>query len=537
MFVHLSSFAIAESEKLRASTEEYLKSVLQEKIAEVQAIEAKLKQDVDQLWANFRSVVRKLEDGDASALPPRLKTRRSSSRGRGPVASVRVTDFVPTSSPPPRQMSRPSAHLPSALSASLATSTLQDAMQHRLRNPSPKASSASPTRTAQTDSSPAASSGTLGIPINGEAENREAHRRNMDERVDYATSYRYLMDLESQMEANRIPEPVQEEDEDQNEDPSPSPTAVPRGRSPRAGKSAIKKPKANGDADAVKEAGSPERNEPDKSPAKEATTPTKGKRKVTFDVKPDVAIIATSSSKHSSKTDIPEGTSCCRVSSRPVAELSLFAAEVFDMEGETLDGDVDSSGSVNVASQPEVPIQEPIRLARRPDRLRHASNHGLPASLSSLRPASLPLPSTMRRVVALDTIDERARAQSTRVAVLSPTAEADAKRRDVEEARELKEDEEQVIDPREAEILRLVAASMPSHRSAWKRDSSTWRTFVDRQKSQDRVIPEEDESSAAEGSAYYDESTDSSGPDEEMRGTDFCTHIVCPHTSDPASIS
>ena len=45
--MHLASVATAESEKLRASAEEYLKRVLQEKIAEVQATEAKLKQDVD----------------------------------------------------------------------------------------------------------------------------------------------------------------------------------------------------------------------------------------------------------------------------------------------------------------------------------------------------------------------------------------------------------------------------------------------------------------------------------------------------------
>lgn len=66
---------------------------------------------------------------------------------------------------------------------------------------------------------------------------------------------------------------------------------------------------------------------------------------------------------------------------------------------------------------------------------------------------------------------------------------------------------------------------MPSHRSAWKRDGAAWNTFVNRQKSKDYsrpVIAEEDEgsaaeSSAAEGSAYYDESGesgDSSEPDE-----------------------
>ena len=196
------------------------------------------------------------------------------------------------------------------------------------------------------------------------------------------------------------------------------------------------------------------------------------------------------------------------------------------MEGETLDGDIDTSAPVGeIPYQPETPavVQEPIRLARRPNRFRQTGSSGLPASLSSLRPASLPAPSAMRRVVALDRpADDRSRAQAIRDAVLSPPAEMDIKRRDVtEDAREL-ELEDEVVDAREAEILRLVAASMPSHRSAWKKDSSAWRTFVGRQKTSSygrATIPEEDESSsAAEGSAYYDESTDSSNPEEEPRG-------------------
>lgn len=316
VFTHLASIAHAESEQLRASAEAYVRKVLQDKIAEVQAAETKLKQDVERMWSTFKSVVQKLEEEDV-APPLRLKTRRSSSRGRGPTASVRVTDFVPTPSPPPRQTHRAAAPSQSALSASLATSNLQDVMRGRGRAQSPTTGSKSPSRAARTDSPSTASSKTLGMTINGEAEIREAHRRNMDQSLDVATSFKYMMDLSAHMDAAaRVPQPVQEEDEEDtaHDVPSPSTSAVPRGRSPRAGKSAIKKPKANGDAApaaAPKAPGSPVRKpqEANASQQPEPTTPTKGKRKVTFDVEPDVAIIPDTTVKTPSpRVELPEGT-------------------------------------------------------------------------------------------------------------------------------------------------------------------------------------------------------------------------------------
>lgn len=199
------------------------------------------------------------------------------------------------------------------------------------------------------------------------------------------------------------------------------------------------------------------------------------------------------------------------------------------MEGETIDAETDTAAPAADAPSELEPavVQEPIRLARRPHRFRQTSNSGLPQSLSSLRPSSLPAPSMMRRVVSLDRPDARTRSQNIRDSVLASTdAEGDVKRRDVAEEMRDEQEEEAVTDPREAEILRLVAASMPSHRSAWRKDSSAWRTFVNRQKNdgKHRAIPEEDESSAtdssaAERAAYYDESTDSSNPDDnETRG-------------------
>jgi hypothetical protein len=43
------------------------------------------------------------------------------------------------------------------------------------------------------------------------------------------------------------------------------------------------------------------------------------------------------------------------------------------------------------------------------------------------------------------------------------------------------QEQPEILDPREAEILKLVAADAPSHRGAWKRDSKAWQLFVRRQ--------------------------------------------------------
>lgn len=314
VYQHLSSIAAAESQKLRADAEEYLRSLFKAKIAELQAAEANLKHNVDNIWYNFKGVVEKLEEEEAAPGQLRLRNRASGSRSRhAPTASVRVTDFVPAPSPPPRNHSTPSAPAQSALSASLASSNLQDAMARRGRTGSP-ADPTSPSRTARTDSPSTASSRTLGIAINGQADIREALRRNMDESVDMATSFKYMMDLEAEMEGMRKPTlgDVAEEEEPVNDIPSPITNAAPRGRSPRAGasKSAIKKPKTNGDSGPVKEQGTPpaQTAAQDNGAPNEGGTP-KGKRKVTFDVKENVKVIADANSKERSpsQTVRPEG--------------------------------------------------------------------------------------------------------------------------------------------------------------------------------------------------------------------------------------
>ena len=187
-------------------------------------------------------------------------------------------------------------------------------------------------------------------------------------------------------------------------------------------------------------------------------------------------------------------------------------------------------------NQPPTPTtpQETARAPRRPHRVRPLSMSGLPSSLSTLRPASLPMPSAMPRL--FEHTDERTRAQAIRETMLSTFADGGEVKRhvvamdDVPEEAELETQETDISDEvteREAEILKLVAASMPSHRSAWKRDSGAWRTFIGRQKGKDAekasTEEEDEDTSNGEGAAYYDESEDES--EEEPKGAP-CVYLL-----------
>ncbi len=329
MFVHLSALATAESEKLRADAEEQLRKVVEEKVAQLKQAEAKLKQDVESIWSTFKAGVESIESASAKgrpARPRRTSGKHSDSAVNGLSASVRVKDFMPTAAPPPRTSVATSAPAVSALSASLATSSLHQAMGSRNGSTSQdeaRPQSSSRSSTTRNASPSTASSQTLGMPINGEAEIREAYRRNMDESLDIATSFKYMMDIGAHVQ-NREPEvpaTVPEEDETSDIPPSPSSPKIvpPHGRSPRAGKSAIKKPKpevGTSGATTTSAKDSPKPEEGDKPAGEQTAPPTtpKSKRKVTFDVKPDVTIIASEKPKtNGGKRPKTEGKFTCFV--------------------------------------------------------------------------------------------------------------------------------------------------------------------------------------------------------------------------------
>ncbi|KAI0353458.1 hypothetical protein OH77DRAFT_1427132 [Trametes cingulata] len=494
VFSHFSALATERSEKLRNEAEEYIAQVTQQKVAEIRKAEAALKQEVNLLWSKFRDSIRVVEETGAlnkAGLPLRRRgsvsgpARAVSSPAPGTSASVRISTFVPTPSPPPRHSASGRAPAPSALSASLKTSGFHhpDAQKQVNGNPSPARHpiqvppnyvKASPTRSerSRVDSPSTASARTAAVTIDPEASIREAYRREMDESKDIATSFRYVMDLEAQMEEQRAAEeaelaspPVASTSQKPTEK---NPTQEGRGRSPRVHKSAIKNVQL---ADGAKSAKEEEGAKP--KPAEEnKESSAKGKRKVTFDVKPEVAII-----KDEADVEQP-------------APSAKHEEPIFDMDNETDEGPATRIEAA--AEQPKPVTPERTRPSPRQPHSRSSSNSGLPPMFSSLRPASLPAPSAMRPPMRQppSPIESSERTRALRESLLS--TEANSSRPDVVdspiEIRPERSDDERDADPREAEILRLVAASTPSHRSAWKKNSKAWQLFLSRRERRENEV-------------------------------------------------
>ncbi|KAJ3488808.1 hypothetical protein NLI96_g2599 [Meripilus lineatus] len=510
IFQHISSVVTVESLRLRRAAEQTIRRVIQEQVLELEAVETKLRKDVEQIWVKSRDSIDKIEAEAAQRGRVAWAKRRHSNTARtsptrpgpgpgpnGTPASIRVTDFVPIANPMVRMASPLPPSIPSALSTSLATSSF-----HYPAAAERNTTSSGQQRERNGSGSPPPYSSNPPPPS-------------------VVKRFRYVSEMQAQMEAiQKRQEIAAQAEESIAQQPNAAAEPSARGRSPRTSKSAIKKPKVKVDSKSpTKSKRSSSRTED----AKEDTTPSKGKRKVTFDVKPEVAII--------------DGDNT--VPSKPKARTQSNADEpetIFDFENENGERreDVASPLSPHESVTPAEPIQAPIR----PNRTRIVNTAGLPSSFSGLRPASLPVPSLLRaRHTAREPLDERPRSVIVRESLLGAASDDPPKRHDVEEYRVERQEEEEEVDLREAEILRLVAASTPSHRSAWKRNSKAWQLFVGRQEKKakdvdkDAIVEEEEDSTAESTSSragYFDESDDeaSTGEEEQKDSVDSFPQIA-----------
>ena len=123
------------------------------------------------------------------------------------------------------------------------------------------------------------------------------------------------------------------------------------------------------------------------------------------------------------------------------------------------------------ADEAQLPLNEPPVAPVRSTRAR-ATGPGLPSSLSTLRPASLPAPSAARPTKHF-TVTDDITSQS-----LNPARDF-VKRATPPELVDSDEDSSE-LDNQEEEIRKLVAANTPSHRGAWKKNSKAWQMFVHR---------------------------------------------------------
>ena len=167
-------------------------------------------------------------------------------------------------------------------------------------------------------------------------------------------------------------------------------------------------------------------------------------------------------------------------------QLTTFAELIFDFEDAS--NDPESSDTA-----PTLPFIENSQ-ARRRGRHHVASVGALPALLSSLRPTSLPAYSV------LQSRETEQSSTSVSNSIASPTAPP------VLLLQEAESEYPKQLDPQEEEILKLVAANTPSHRSAWKRNSKAWQLFVSRRRNgvPGALIPEETE----DGSGRAADNTD-----------------------------
>ncbi|KAH7887398.1 hypothetical protein F5I97DRAFT_1941864 [Phlebopus sp. FC_14] len=487
VFSHLSSVAVRESQSLRSAAEAYLAVVVRNKLEELEKAEDKLRRDVEELWRKFAENMGQVEN-EVTAVGE--KKRRDSVRGLTLNTSgisgtplVSIKNFVPVATPVARATSpaSPSPRL-SSLSASLATSmfhhprmrpqerpVLERSTSDSPRSPPPYSSHPSSLGSVDSDSLSTESLPGLSPRVNGESI-IQPFKRSMDESRDTAASFRYFTILEADVARARQQEPTSNAAIDDVARKSGESAKV-SGDSKRAQvpSGAEKQDKEN---DEAKEDRSKKSNRDNK--ALEGTP--RGRRKVKFDIK--------------SEPLVTDGERVDKNGRRPSSSRKDGDGEemIFDLE----DG---SSEPESSDAAPALPFIDNVQLRRA--RQRAASHTGLPASLSSLRPASLPVYSPLRlRVGEAGAPKPKRRSHTGSSHPTSPSTPPEARTEYPEP-----------LDPHEEEILKLVAADTPSHRGAWKRNSKAWQLFVTRHNGRaPDLIPEENE----DGSGNTTNDTDDS---------------------------
>lgn len=454
VFAHLSSIATSKSQALRSSAEEQFTALIRHKVAEIEKDEEDLKRAVESLWKRFLETLGQTEKewGVSDVAKRRDPTRNPNINNAGglvvgsPVVSVR--DFVPVVSPGRIVSPAPSVPRVSSLSASLATSSFHHprALQERnyhsgeasdiLRSPPPYSSHPSSVGSVDSRSLSSSTSSRELLPLTTGENLIQPFKRSMDEARDTAASFRYFIDMEAEMEImrgrQRLPATgtttaVQEETWKATEGVQPS-NASTSARTPGDEENKLKGAKEG---------------RLQKSDHGRNGNESRGKRKVTFDIKPD-ALIA--DGPNLEKNGSSQG--------QDVQDM------IFDLDGES--SERDSSDAA-----PVLPFKEIPHIPRRRARTRNSTGHvGLPTSLLSLRPNSLPAYASLQAQITKE--DSAFRKQA-------PTSEqlhTECIRHTVEA---------EVPGPQEQEILKLVAADTPSHRGAWKPNSRAWQLFVSRQ--------------------------------------------------------
>lgn len=289
-FSYLSSIANSESQAMRDAAEEYLARVTQEKLAEIKSHESRLRLQTESLWSQFRQGLEKF-GGDKRTHPSHGWKEsvkwNCQANSPSPGTLVTITDFVPTPALQQRLNGGDSTPKASALSASLVKSGFHHPLERRTQNSS---SSPLPVAIPETGASPVtASSPTLANSIEVDETNDilEPFKRDMSDSKDLATSF-LVLNLEAEMESRRRAarlETVPESSAHGAKLPDTTVAEVTQHNKDTT--------KAINGVDGALSQNSPPNAGHWPAPETEPTSPKakKGKRKVTFDVEPDVVAV------------------------------------------------------------------------------------------------------------------------------------------------------------------------------------------------------------------------------------------------------
>ncbi|GLB34123.1 hypothetical protein LshimejAT787_0110070 [Lyophyllum shimeji] len=480
VFAYLSSVAAKESQAVRDAAEDYMTEQLKSKTSEIENTDAELRRKVDVLWKKFRENLSRIQP-ETELRTGRRATSTSRSRERSAVSGleasitgtpIAVRNFIPTSVTRTRSSSPPAPRV-SALSASLATSSFHHPKaRSTARSPPPDIErTSSPVSTA----SPRTGSATLVSPPLLDASNVVKIRRNIDERVDTATSYRFFLTLEEDMARLRGRRLV-------SEGSQPSPTQTQQNGPPLASGSNI----INGDKSQKQLSESQldlkesiaqtegQREEGEITPSR-GQEKSKGKRKVTFDVKPAVVTI-----KREVEAEKEEEEALANEDERDM---------IFDLE-DLEEGDTQASPS---SPRPTLQLVEQPVAPTRSRKSRPQNGDTLSTSFSGLRPTSLPAPSHIRPARGQHGTDLSSPSMVLSLPKPSLPLRTEALASSVPAGSS--GSQSPIDESQDPELLKLLAADTPSHRGAWKPDSKAWQTFVRRPTGNHRTgaIPEEGE--------------------------------------------
>ncbi|KDQ64300.1 hypothetical protein JAAARDRAFT_52267 [Jaapia argillacea MUCL 33604] len=497
-FAHLAAQAASKSEALRAEAEEFLAQATRDKVAEIDQAEQEIRRQVEVLWRKFRESLVTTEPVESRGRRRSTSRRRDSDNWSRPAIKLKpdeqgaipvsVKDFVPLAQTTPSRgrSTSPNRRVQSGISVSMmGTSTLHQAKAKPVERAKASSSGIAPDPIAS--SPPLVSGRTIpGRDIGGSI--LEPFRRNMNENLDIATSFKYVTNLEAEMVQTRGGDEKLERKRSRS--PSKEPISA----------DGVVPPEGSEEPDGTtKKARSTSRTRQN-----DVTIPEgpKVRRKVTFDVEPAVVTI----------TREVKAEKEAKVEVDPARNVDQM---IFDLDEE---GNGRQSSEADDATAATLPLNESLRSPVRPRaRSRKSDTRGLPASLSTLRPASLPAPSAVRPRSLPDT-------DTQDIEIIEPRSlQSNGDKSDSVRPRQTAKpvEPERNWDPREQEILKLVAADIPSHRGAWKRDSKAWSTFVRRQGGRATyptggMITEEDEDEDTQVNLDDDEETD-----EEDEESDF----------------